>query len=109
MRKYRQNVEDSVSEGKTPFYLDLTDATEEEIQYVEWMYGNEGLCWALKEIMKDLGVDFRKDMIELELEEPGRLTGGFLAPFIDTNCKTSLPGLFACSPVQFAGEVAAPT
>jgi adenylylsulfate reductase subunit A len=109
MRKYRQNVEDSVKTGKTPFYLDWTNATEEEVQYAEWSYGNEGLCWALLEIMKDLDLDFRRDMIELELEEPGRSTGGFLAPFIDTDCKTSLEGLFACSPVQFAGEVAAPT
>jgi adenylylsulfate reductase subunit A len=109
MRKYRQNVEDSVAEGKTPFYLDWTDATEEEIEYALWAYGNEGLCWALREIMRDMGIDFRTHMIELELEEPGRNTGGFLAPFIDTDCKTSLDGLFACSPVQFAGEVAAPT
>jgi len=109
MRKYRQNVEDSVAEGKTPFYLDWTDAAEEEVEYALWAYGNEGLCWALQEIMKDLGIDFRTHMIELELEEPGRTTGGFLAPFIDTDCKTSLEGLFACSPVQFAGEVAAPT
>jgi adenylylsulfate reductase subunit A len=109
MRKYRQNVEDSVAEGKTPFYLDWTDAAEEEVEYALWAYGNEGLCWALREIMKDLDIDFRTHMIELELEEPGRNTGGFLAPFIDTDCKTSLEGLFACSPVQFAGEVAAPT
>lgn len=109
MRKYRQNVEDSVAEGKTPFYLDWTDAAEEEVEYALWAYGNEGLCWALREIMKDLDIDFRTHMIELELEEPGRTTGGFLAPFIDTECKTSLEGLFACSPVQFAGEVAAPT
>jgi adenylylsulfate reductase subunit A len=109
MRKYRQNVEDSVAEGKTPFYLDWTDAAEEEVEYALWAYGNEGLCWALREIMKDLDIDFRTHMIELELEEPGRTTGGFLAPFIDTDCKTSLEGLFACSPVQFAGEVAAPT
>jgi succinate dehydrogenase/fumarate reductase flavoprotein subunit len=109
MRKYRQNVEDSVAEGKTPFYLDWTDASEEEVEYALWAYGNEGLCWALRETMKDLNIDFRTHMIELELEEPGRTTGGFLAPFIDTDCKTSLEGLFACSPVQFAGEVAAPT
>ena len=109
MRKYRQNVEDSVAEGKTPFYLDWTDAEEDEVEYALWAYDNEGLCWALREIMKDLGIDFRTHMIELELEEPGRTTGGFLAPFIDTDCKTSLEGLFACSPVQFAGEVAAPT
>lgn len=109
MRKYRQNVEDSVAEGKTPFYLDWTDAAEEEIEYALWAYGNEGLCWALREMMKDQDIDFRTHMIELELEEPGRNTGGFLAPFIDTDCKTSMDGLFACSPVQFAGEVAAPT
>ena len=109
MRKYRQNVEDSVTAGNTPFYLDWTDASEEEIQYALWAYGNEGLCWALREIMKDLDIDFRTHMIELELEEPGRPTGGFLAPYIDIDCKTSLEGLFACSPVQFVGEVAAPT
>ncbi len=109
MRKYRQNVEDSVAEGKTPFYLDWTDAPEEEVEYALWAYGNEGLCWGLREIMKDLDIDFRTHMIELELEEPGRPTGGFLAPYIGIDCKTSLEGLFACSPVQFVGEVAAPT
>ena len=59
--------------------------------------------------MKDLDIDFRTHMIELELEEPGRPTGGFLAPLVDLDLRTSLEGLFACSPVQFAGEVAAPT
>ena len=109
LRKRRENVERSIREGKTPFYLDMTDGTEEEIQYAEWSYGNEGLCWVILEIMKDLGLDFRKDALELELEPAGRLTGGFLALFIDTDCRTNLPGLYACSPVQFAGEVAAPT
>jgi succinate dehydrogenase/fumarate reductase flavoprotein subunit len=109
LRKRRENVERSIVEGKTPFYLDWTDATEEEIQYAEWSYGNEGLCWVILEINKDLGLNFRKDAFELELEPAGKLGGGFLALFIDTDCKTNLPGLFACSPVQFAGEVAAPT
>jgi succinate dehydrogenase/fumarate reductase flavoprotein subunit len=109
LRKRRENVEQSISEGKTPFYLDWTDATEEEIGYAEWSYGNEGLCWVILEAMKNLGLDFRRDAFQLELEPAGRLTGGFLALFIDTDCATNLPGLYACSPVQFAGEVAAPT
>jgi succinate dehydrogenase/fumarate reductase flavoprotein subunit len=109
MRKRRHNVEKSVADGHTPFYLDLTNASEEQIKYVEWSYGNEGLCWMLLEAMREHGIDFRKDMIELELEEPGRLSGGFLAPFVNTDCSTSLEGLFCSSPVQFAGEVAAPT
>lgn len=109
LRKKRENVEKSISEGKTPFYLDFTDATEEEIAYAEWSYGNEGLCWVILEIMKDLGLDFRKDAFELALEPTGRLTDGFLALWVDTDLSTNLPGLYACSPVQFAGEVAAPT
>jgi succinate dehydrogenase/fumarate reductase flavoprotein subunit len=109
LRKRRENVEQSIREGKTPFYLDMTEASEEEIRYAEWSYRNEGLCWVILEVMKDLDLDFRKDMFELELEPSGKLSGGFIALFIDTNCKTNLPGLFACSPVQFAGEVAAPT
>jgi succinate dehydrogenase/fumarate reductase flavoprotein subunit len=109
LRKRREEVERSIAEGKTPFYLDLTDASEEEIRYVEWSYGHEGLCWVILEIMKDLGLDFRKDAFELELEPTGKLSGGFLALYIDTDCRTNLPGLYACSPVQFAGEVAAPT
>jgi succinate dehydrogenase/fumarate reductase flavoprotein subunit len=109
LRKRREKVEQSIADGKTPFYLDWTDATEEEIRYAEWSYGNEGLCWVMLEIMKDLGLDFRKDAFELELEPTGKLSGGFLALFIDTDCRTNLPGLYACSPVQFVGEVAAPT
>jgi succinate dehydrogenase/fumarate reductase flavoprotein subunit len=109
LRKRRENVERSIREGKSPFYLDWTDATEEEIQYAEWSYGHEGLCWVILEIMKDLGLDFRKNAFELELEPTGKLSGGFLALFIDTDCRTNLLGLYACSPVQFAGEVAAPT
>jgi succinate dehydrogenase/fumarate reductase flavoprotein subunit len=109
LRKRREIVEKSIQEGKTPFYLDMTEALEEEIAYAEWSYKNEGLCWVILEIMKDLGLDFRKDAFELDLEPAGMLTGGYLALWINTNCETNLEGLFACSPVQFAGEVAAPT
>ena len=109
LRIKRENVEQSIKEGKTPFYLDWTEATEEEISYAEWSYGNEGLCWVILETMKDLGLDFRRDAFELALEPTGSLTGGFLALWVDTSCKTNLEGLYACSPVQFAGEVAAPT
>jgi succinate dehydrogenase/fumarate reductase flavoprotein subunit len=109
LRKRRENVEASIREGKTPFYLDMTMASEDEIAYAEWSYKNEGLCWVILEIMQDLDLDFRKDAFELDLEPAGMLTGGFLALWINTNCETNLEGFYACSPVQFAGEVAAPT
>ena len=108
MRKLRENLEVDIREGRTPFYLDMTCGTEEEIGYAEWSYGNEGLCWVMLEIMKDMGLDFRKDRFELDLEEPSRLLGGRLGIFIDAECHTNLRGLYACSPVQPAGEVSAP-
>jgi len=108
LRKLRPEVEASIREGKTPFYLDMTGATKEEIKYAEWSYSNEGLCWVILEIMKDLELDFRKDKLELDLEEPGRLVGGRLGVFIDAECGTSMEGLYAASPVQPAGEVSAP-
>jgi succinate dehydrogenase/fumarate reductase flavoprotein subunit len=108
MRKRREELERAVSEGKTPIYLDMTRATEEEISYAEWSYGHEGLCWVMLEAMRDLGLDFRKDALELEVEETSRLMGGRLGVWINPSTETSLPGLYAASPVQPAGEVSAP-
>ena len=108
MRKFRENLEADVREGRTPFYLDLTRSSEEEIRYAEWSYGHEGLCWVILEMMRDLGLDFRRDAFELDIEEPGRLLGGRLGLFIDTDCRTNVEGLFAASPIQPAGEVSAP-
>lgn len=108
MRVRRESLERSVAEGKTPAYLDMTHANEEEIAYAEWSYGHEGLCWVMLEAMRDLGIDFRRDQLELEVEETGRLMGGRLGVWISPGTETSLPGLFAASPVQPAGEVSAP-
>ena len=95
LRVRREKVEADIREGRLPFYLDLTQATEEQIKYVEWSYSNESLCWAFLEIMRDMGLDFRKDIFELDLEKPGTISGGGVGIFIDTNCATSVKGLFA--------------
>lgn len=95
LRARREKVEADIREGRLPFYLDLTQATEEQIKYVEWSYSNEGLCWAFLEIMRDMGLDFRKDIFELDLEKPGTTSGGGVRIFIKTNCATSVKGLFA--------------
>jgi succinate dehydrogenase/fumarate reductase flavoprotein subunit len=108
MRKRREELECAVAEGRTPIYLDLTHASEEEIRYAEWSYGHEGLCWVMLEAMRDLGLDFRRDALELEVEETGRHVGGRLGVWINPETETSLPGLYAASPVQPAGEVSAP-
>ena len=95
LRARREKVEADIREGRLPFYLDLTQATEEQIKYVEWSYSNEGLCWAFLEIMRDIGLNFRKDIFELDLEKPGTISGGGVGIFIETNCATSVKGLFA--------------
>jgi succinate dehydrogenase/fumarate reductase flavoprotein subunit len=95
LRARREKVEADIRAGRLPFYLDLTQAAEEQIKYVEWSYSNEGLCWAFLEIMRDMGLDFRKDMFELDLEKPGTISGGGIGIFIEPNCTTSVKGLFA--------------
>lgn len=109
LRAQREKVEADIREGLLPFYLDLTQASEEQIKYVKWSYSNEGLCWAFLEIMRDMGLDFRNDIFELDLEKPGTISGGGVGIFVETSCATSVKGLFAGGElVQPAGSGSGP-
>lgn len=105
----RRKKETSIREGLWPFYLDLTQATEEEIKYAEWSTSNESTCWALLEIMRDMGIDLRKDKLELDFPKPGfGLSGRGFGVWIDTECATSLKGLYAAGDLLVQVGGAAP-
>jgi succinate dehydrogenase/fumarate reductase flavoprotein subunit len=78
-----------------PFYVDCTGATEEEVRYVEWTLSHEGKCRQLLKHFRDLGVDLRKDKLELGLgsREIGNLAASGL--LVDSHMETSIQGLFA--------------
>jgi succinate dehydrogenase/fumarate reductase flavoprotein subunit len=78
-----------------PFYVDCTQATEDEIKYVEWALSHEGKCNQLLRYLKEQGFDLRTDRLELGLgtREVGNLAGSGL--LVDKNMQTGISGLFA--------------
>ncbi len=78
-----------------PFYVDCTGGTEEEVGYVEWALSHEGKCRQLLEHLRGLGVDLRKDKLELGLgsREIGNLAASGL--LVDSRMETDIQGLFA--------------
>jgi succinate dehydrogenase/fumarate reductase flavoprotein subunit len=111
-------------QGQGPFYLDLTNGTEDEIKYIEWSIGNEGKGrFFLNYLKAQEGFDFRRDRLEFlptTREIAGTAASGLL---INIKMETEIPGLFGagddvggvpwmCSPGAFtmgwrAGESAA--
>jgi len=83
-------------QGKGPFYLDLTNGTEEEIKYVEWSISNEGQGFRFLDYLKHQErFDFRKDKIELlpnSREMAGTAASGLV---VNRDLETELKGLFA--------------
>lgn len=112
------------TQGKGPFYLDLTSGSEEEIQYIEWSISHEGKGFYFLDYLKNQeAFDFRKDKLEWlpnSREMAGTASSGLV---VDKNLETGTKGLFAagdevgglpwvCAPGAFtmgwhAGEMAA--
>ena len=91
-------------EGKGPFFLDLTNGTEEEIRYAEWSISNEGKgSYFLNYLAEQENFDFRRDKLEylpVTREMAGTAASGAV---VDNNMETNLKGLFAAG--EDAGAV----
>jgi succinate dehydrogenase/fumarate reductase flavoprotein subunit len=82
-------------EGKGPFYLDGTGATEEEVQYAEWSLAHEGKCYQFSQHLKEEGVDLRKDKIEYGMNDRELAGASAAGLVVNKNLETTLKGLFA--------------
>jgi succinate dehydrogenase/fumarate reductase flavoprotein subunit len=87
-----------IKEGRWPFYVDLTQATEQEIQYAEWSLSHESTTWAALRVFQEEGIDLRTHRLELSLKKPG-FYGGLgtmsFGVFVDQECRASLKNLWA--------------
>ncbi|MBW1801490.1 MAG: FAD-dependent oxidoreductase [Deltaproteobacteria bacterium] len=82
--------------GEGPFYLDLTKGNEEEIKYIEWSLGHEGKCWLFRKHLREQGVDFSKDKIEIHAPSSRNMRATASAGLrTDKNLETAVKGLFA--------------
>jgi succinate dehydrogenase/fumarate reductase flavoprotein subunit len=88
-------------QGRGPLYMDCTEITPDDYQYMlHWMQ-NEGYP-AMTQYMEREGIDFRKHPIEF-MTYPLRGGGLIVA---DENARTSLPGLYAAGDEAF-GDISA--
>jgi len=82
--------------GEGPFYLDLTNGTEEEIKHIEWSMSNEGKCWLLLSHFREEGIDLRRDKIEYMGASVRDMRGPSAAGIlVNGDLETKIKGLFA--------------
>ena len=81
--------------GRGPIYADMSWGSEEDQAYMHWAIANEGSGSCFHHLNREYGVDFRKHKIELWPLEPEHSAAAAGGPIVDSNCQTSLPGLFA--------------
>jgi len=78
--------------GKGPVYIDCTEISEEDLQYMLWGLRHEGNT-AMLNYMDEEGIDLRRHMVEFMKYEPNLI--GSRGIEIDTNAETNIRGLYA--------------
>lgn len=83
--------EDVMRKGTGPAYMDCSDASDEQIEYMRWAMKGEGLT-ALINHMDNVGIDPQKHGVEFMRYEPILHGRGI---DVEDNGETSVKGLFA--------------
>jgi len=81
--------------GRGPIFADMSWGSEADQEYMRWALSNEGSGSALLHLMDRYNLDFRRHKIEISPLEPEHSAAAAGGPIIDSNCQTTLPGLFA--------------
>jgi succinate dehydrogenase/fumarate reductase flavoprotein subunit len=88
-------------EGGGPFYLDFSQATDQEMEYIEWSIKNEGRgTQFLRYFQGEEGADLRKNMQEYAGYWPRELSGNAaMGLWVDKNLETEVKNLFGAGDV----------
>ena len=88
-------------EGGGPFYLDFSEATDQEVEYIEWSIRNEGKGTQFMRYFKDEeGADLRKNKQEYAGYWPRELSGNAgMGIWVDRNLETEIGNLFGAGDV----------
>lgn len=83
------------SQGQGPFFLDLTQGTEEEIRYAEWSIKHEGKGFHFLHYLAQEGFDFRNDKLEFMPTCRELASTAAAGVVVDKGLETQLKGLYA--------------
>lgn len=98
LENYPSLFEDVTASGKGPVYMDCTDISPEDYEYMIYFMHHEGYTSFLN-YMSEEGIDLRKTPIEFGRYEI-RINGGI---YYNEKAETSLKGLYAAGDELFGG------
>ena len=102
-KRHEDALTDSLSreieEGRGPIYMDATDMSEKEIEFIYEALSNEGRCEVVLDFMRKEGIDLRTHKVEWDVYERA-IVGGFGGVVIDGDCSTKIPGLYSAGDTQ---------
>ncbi|MCL5959257.1 MAG: FAD-dependent oxidoreductase [Chloroflexi bacterium] len=83
-----------LEQGRGPIYMDCTEASQNDLDYIKWALENEGNQPLLTHLSEE-GLDLGRDRIEFGVYE-AKVGGGHSGVAIDARCEsTGVKGLFA--------------
>ncbi len=98
LEKYPTLFEDVTASGKGPVYMDCTDISPDDYEYMIYFMQHEGYASFLN-YMSEEGIDLRKTPVEFGRYEI-RINGGI---YSNEKAETSLKGLYAAGDELFGG------
>lgn len=76
-------------------YMDMEEASDEEVEYVKWSLSHEGKCNTLLSNMKEQGICFKKVKIPYQFTDMVRTYVSCSGVYANVKCETSVENLYA--------------
>ncbi|MCR5701688.1 MAG: FAD-binding protein [Lachnospiraceae bacterium] len=98
-----------LNEGKQ-LYVDLKEATDEEVEYIKWSMHNEGKCWLYLRNLEYNNIDLRDVKIPYRLFRHVTIGAGAAGVLVNERTETTVENLYVAGDLMGgAGTVGAPT
>jgi len=99
----------ALKQGKQ-LYVDLAEATDEEVEYIKWSMYNEGKCWLYLRNLEYNNIDLRDVKIPYRLISHVTIKDGSAGVFTNEKSETTVENLYCAGDVMGgAGTIGAPT
>ena len=90
-----------LAEGRQ-LYMDLTEATDEEIEQIKFALRNEGMMGLYLDNLEHEGIDLKDIRVPLKYEQTVSVGGSDAGVFVNEHLETTLPNLYAAGDVTGA-------